>query len=136
MSDCLFCKIVDGEIPSNKVYEDDEILAFNDVAPQAPVHFLIVPKKHMESLDDTTDEDAALLAHIMLKIKDMKNNKDMKSNKFMTNNRDMTKAKVMNNKDMDNKDMIMHMKNINKIKEEMNKLKTLIQICLKSLLKK
>ena len=71
MSDCLFCKIIAGEIPSNKVYEDDEILAFNDVAPQAPVHFLIVPKKHMASLDDTTDEDAALLAHIMLKIKDI-----------------------------------------------------------------
>ena len=71
MSDCLFCKIVDGEIPSNKVYEDDEILAFHDVAPQAPVHFLIVPKKHMASLDDTTDDDAALLAHIMLKIKDI-----------------------------------------------------------------
>jgi len=71
MSDCLFCKIVEGEIPSNKVYEDDEILAFNDVAPQAPVHFLIVPKKHMASLDDTGEEDAALLAHIMLKIKDI-----------------------------------------------------------------
>ena len=71
MFDCLFCKIVNGEIPSNKVYEDDEILAFHDVAPQAPVHFLIVPKKHMESLDDTADEDAALLAHIMLKIKDI-----------------------------------------------------------------
>ena len=71
MSDCLFCKIIAGEIPSNKVYEDDEILAFNDVAPRAPVHFLIVPKKHMASLDDTTDEDAALLAHIMLKIKDI-----------------------------------------------------------------
>ena len=71
MSDCLFCKIIAGEIPSNKVYEDDEILAFNDVAPQAPVHFLIVPKKHIASLDDTTDEDAALLAHIMLKIKDV-----------------------------------------------------------------
>ena len=71
MSDCLFCKIVNGEIPSNKVYEDDQILAFYDVAPQAPVHFLIVPKKHMDSLDDTTDEDAALLAHIMLKIKDI-----------------------------------------------------------------
>ena len=69
--DCLFCKIIAGEIPSNKVYEDDEILAFNDVAPQAPVHFLIVPKKHMASLDDTTDGDAALLAHIMLKIKDI-----------------------------------------------------------------
>ena len=71
MSDCLFCKIVDGEIPSNKVYEDDEILAFHDVAPQAPVHFLIVPKKHMDSLDDSRVEDAALLAHIMLKIKDI-----------------------------------------------------------------
>ena len=71
MSDCLFCKIIAGEIPSNKVYEDDEILAFHDVAPQAPVHFLIVPKKHMDSLDDTRDEDAALLAHIMLKIKDI-----------------------------------------------------------------
>ena len=71
MSDCLFWKIIAGEVPSNKVYEDDEILAFNDVAPQAPVHFLIVPKKHMASLDDTTDEDAALLAHIMLKIKDI-----------------------------------------------------------------
>ena len=71
MSDCLFCKIVAGEIPSNKVYEDDLILAFNDVAPQAPVHCLIVPKKHMASLDETTPEDAQLLAHIMLKVKDI-----------------------------------------------------------------
>lgn len=79
MSDCLFCKIIAGEIPSNKVYEDDEILAFNDVAPQAPVHFLIVPKKHMASLDDTTDEDAALLAHIMLKIKDIAKDLDLEN---------------------------------------------------------
>ena len=71
MSDCLFCKIVAGEIPSNKVYEDDQILAFHDVAPQAPVHFLIVPKKHIASLDETCEEDAALLAHIMLKIKEL-----------------------------------------------------------------
>ena len=79
MSDCLFCKIIAGEIPSNKVYEDDEILAFNDVAPQAPVHFLIVPKKHIASLDDTTDEDAALLAHIMLKIKDIAKDLDLEN---------------------------------------------------------
>ena len=71
MSDCLFCKIVEGEIPSNKVYEDDEILAFYDVDPQAPVHFLIVPKKHIVSLDETSEEDAALMAHIMLKIKEI-----------------------------------------------------------------
>ena len=71
MSDCLFCKIVSGEIPSQKLYEDDEILAFHDVAPQAPVHFLIVPKKHMDSLNDTSAEDAALLAHIVLKIKEI-----------------------------------------------------------------
>ena len=61
MSDCLFCKIVDGEIPSNKVYEDDEILAFNDVAPQAPVHFLIVPKKHMDNVLECAAGTAAAL---------------------------------------------------------------------------
>lgn len=71
MSDCLFCKIVAGEIPSAKVYEDDLILAFNDIAPEAPVHCLIVPKKHIDSLDDTKEEDGALLAHIMLRIKDI-----------------------------------------------------------------
>ena len=86
MSDCLFCKIIAGEIPSNKVYEDDEILAFNDVAPQAPVHFLIVPKKHMASLDDTTDEDAALLAHIMLKIKDIARDLGLKNGYRVVNN--------------------------------------------------
>ena len=71
MSDCLFCKIVDGEIPSNKVYEDDKILAFHDVDPQAPVHVLIIPKKHIASLDAVTEEDGDLLAYIMLKVKDI-----------------------------------------------------------------
>ena len=57
MSDCVFCKIVSGEIPSNKVYEDDDILCFRDLDPQAPVHVLIIPKKHIASLDDVTEED-------------------------------------------------------------------------------
>ena len=56
MSDCVFCKIVSGEIPSNKVYEDDDILCFRDLDPQAPVHVLIIPKKHIVSLDDVTEE--------------------------------------------------------------------------------
>ncbi len=71
MDDCLFCKIISGEIPSTKLYEDDLIYAFADIDPQAPVHFLVVPKKHIASLDDAQPEDAELLAHILLKIKDI-----------------------------------------------------------------
>ena len=52
MSDCIFCKIAQSEIPSEKVYEDDKILCFKDLDPQAPVHVLIIPKKHISSLDD------------------------------------------------------------------------------------
>ena len=58
MSDCLFCKIIAGEIPSQKVYEDEETLAFRDIAPQAPVHILVVPKKHITSAADLTRENA------------------------------------------------------------------------------
>ena len=54
MSDCIFCKIAAGEIPSNKVYEDDRILCFHDLDPQAPVHVLIIPKKHIASIDAVT----------------------------------------------------------------------------------
>ena len=71
MSDCIFCKIANGEIPSNKVYEDEQIMCFHDADPQAPVHVLIIPKKHIESMDDLKEEDADLVAHIMLKIKDI-----------------------------------------------------------------
>ena len=60
MSDCIFCKIAAGEIPSNKVYEDDKILVFHDLEPQAPVHILMIPKKHITSTDDVTDADAGL----------------------------------------------------------------------------
>ena len=64
MSDCLFCKIVAGDIPSNKVYEDDLCLAFYDIDPQAPTHFLVIPKAHIGSVDEVTAENAAVVAHI------------------------------------------------------------------------
>lgn len=64
MDDCLFCRIGAGEIPSDKLYEDDDILAFRDIDPQAPVHFLVVPKKHIDSAAVLTEADAPLLGHI------------------------------------------------------------------------
>lgn len=66
--DCLFCKIVAGEIPSTKVYEDDEVLAFRDIAPQAPAHILVIPKKHIGGVDEVTEENASVVAHIFVKI--------------------------------------------------------------------
>lgn len=62
--DCLFCKIVAGEIPSTKVYEDELVYAFNDIDPQAPVHILIIPKNHISSADDITVDNSAVVAHI------------------------------------------------------------------------
>jgi histidine triad (HIT) family protein len=64
MTDCIFCKIVAGEIPCRKVYEDDDMLAFHDINPVAPVHFMIVPKKHVDSLATVTDADAAVLGRM------------------------------------------------------------------------
>lgn len=61
LDDCLFCRIARGEIPAAKVYEDDEVLAFKDIHPKAPVHFLIIPKKHIQSLAHAEPEDNALL---------------------------------------------------------------------------
>ena len=61
---CLFCKIVAGDIPSTKVYEDDRVLAFRDIAPQAPTHILVIPKTHIASVAEITAENAALVAHI------------------------------------------------------------------------
>lgn len=62
--DCLFCKIAAGDIPSNKLFEDEQILVFHDIDPQAPVHFLVIPKKHMDSAACLTEADAALVGHI------------------------------------------------------------------------
>lgn len=71
MSDCVFCMIAGKEIPSNIAYEDDKIIAFHDLDPQAPVHVLVIPKKHITSLDATTDEDRELLGYLLCKIKDI-----------------------------------------------------------------
>jgi histidine triad (HIT) family protein len=65
MSDCIFCKIVAGEIPSEKLYEDDEVLAFWDIAPQAPVHFLVIPKKHISTPSDITEPDDKLIGKMI-----------------------------------------------------------------------
>lgn len=62
--DCIFCKIVAGEIPSNKAYEDDKVLAFYDLEPQAPIHILIIPKQHITSVADVNGENSAVVAHI------------------------------------------------------------------------
>lgn len=64
--DCLFCKIVAGQIPSKKAYEDDDVLAFHDIHPIAPVHFLIIPKDHFDSLDQAETRHQALLGKLML----------------------------------------------------------------------
>ena len=64
MSDCLFCKIVNGEIPSTKVYEDEQVLAFRDIAPQAPTHILVIPKAHIGSVAEISQDNSAVVAHI------------------------------------------------------------------------
>lgn len=71
MEDCIFCKLANGEIPTDMVYEDDRIACFRDADPQAPVHVLMVPKRHIPSLDDLTEEDSDLLGYMMIKIKDI-----------------------------------------------------------------
>ena len=64
MSDCIFCKIANGEIPTNYIYEDDRVVAFNDIQPQAPVHILIIPKAHIASALELDDTNADIVAHI------------------------------------------------------------------------
>lgn len=71
MSDCIFCMIANKEIPSKIVYEDEKILCFHDLEPQAPVHVLVISKKHIGSLDEVLEEDQELLGHLMLKVKDI-----------------------------------------------------------------
>lgn len=69
--DCIFCKIVSGEIPANKLYEDDEVMAFVDMHPQAPTHFLVISKKHLKGPGDAGDADTGLLGKIMKKGADL-----------------------------------------------------------------
>ncbi len=66
MTDCLFCKIIAGQIPSKKVYEDDKVFVFQDINPQAPVHLLIIPREHIPGLKEATEKDAAILGYCQL----------------------------------------------------------------------
>lgn len=68
MENCLFCKIAEGAIPSSKVYEDEKILAFRDINPQAPVHILVIPKEHISGADEITDENSGIVAYIFERI--------------------------------------------------------------------
>ena len=76
MTDCLFCKIVAGDIPSEKVYEDDKLLAFHDINPASPVHVLVIPKQHFASLNDFGSEDKDLLGELLFRAKEIA--KDLK----------------------------------------------------------
>ncbi|HHV65493.1 MAG TPA: histidine triad nucleotide-binding protein [Peptococcaceae bacterium] len=69
MADCIFCKIVKKEIPSEVLYEDEEVLAFKDINPVAPVHVLVIPKKHLISVNDLVDQDVSLIGNIFIVIK-------------------------------------------------------------------
>ena len=62
--DCIFCKIVKGDIPSNKVYEDDTVLAFHDIAPQMPVHVIVIPKMHIASAAEVNEDNSVVIGHI------------------------------------------------------------------------
>lgn len=66
MAECIFCQIVEGAIPTKKIYEDEQAIAFDDINPQARVHMLVIPKRHVVSLDDTQEADAALLGQLMV----------------------------------------------------------------------
>ena len=65
MGDCIFCKIIAGEIPADKLYEDDDVIAFRDIYPQAPVHFLVIPKKHIEKPSDITEADEKITGKLI-----------------------------------------------------------------------
>ncbi|MCL4338215.1 histidine triad nucleotide-binding protein [Patescibacteria group bacterium] len=88
MDDCIFCKIIKGEIPSKKVFEDKDIVAFNDINPKAPVHVLVVPKKHIESLANVDAANKDLLGKLLIAVSEIarKTNVDKSGYKVVANN--------------------------------------------------
>lgn len=84
--DCLFCKIVAGEIPSQKVYEDAQMLAFRDIEPKAPVHVLLIPKTHLDGVRALTADNAAVVAHIFAKIPEIAASLGVTDYRVVTNN--------------------------------------------------
>ena len=78
MNDCLFCKIIKGEIPSKKIYEDETVYVFEDIAPTAPVHYLAVPKEHISKLDEINETNSAVISHIYEVIAKLAKDMDIK----------------------------------------------------------
>lgn len=85
MSDCIFCQIVRREIPASIVYEDDDVIAFDDIHPAADVHILVVPKKHIETVMDMNAEDEKLMGHVMKVSKEIAGKKGLKGYKLSYN---------------------------------------------------
>ena len=82
MEDCLFCKIVGKDIPAELIFEDDRIVAFNDINPQAPIHILIIPREHLASLNDVPEEKRDLLGHILLRAQQIAQNLGIRENGY------------------------------------------------------
>jgi histidine triad (HIT) family protein len=82
MNECLFCKIINREIPAKIVYEDESILAFEDINPQAPVHVLLIPKEHFSSLNDIPEDKKGLLGHILLKARQVAEEKEVRDSGY------------------------------------------------------
>jgi histidine triad (HIT) family protein len=86
MENCLFCKIAAGEIPSSIVYKDEHVVAFRDIDPKAPQHILLIPKRHLSSMDDLTSEDAQLLMQIFMTAKQIAHESGLEQGyRFLTN---------------------------------------------------
>ena len=84
--DCLFCKIINGDIPSNKVYEDDKMLAFHDISPMAPVHVVMIPKEHICCADALNEENSQVVAHIFSKIPQIAKSLNLENGYRIVNN--------------------------------------------------
>ena len=82
MGDCIFCKIVEGEIPSNKVYEDENILAFKDINPLTPIHILVIPKKHIKSINELKPDDEILIGKIFSTVKQIAKEQGISENGY------------------------------------------------------
>lgn len=84
--DCLFCKIINGDIPSNKVYEDEKMLAFHDISPMAPVHVVMIPKEHICCADALNEENSMVVAHIFSKIPEIAKSLNLENGYRIVNN--------------------------------------------------
>lgn len=84
--DCIFCKIINKEIPSKIIYEDEKILIFNDINPASPIHFLVIPKKHIESAEKITPENKDIISYIFIKIAEITKKLNLKNGFRIVNN--------------------------------------------------